>query len=100
MDYVSTQPPESIVVQRIQEFAMSRRDHEQYYSIDWKYQAKDRSLPSWPETREDMQARLERVFEHVLQTYTQTSASGHSKYKDQDLSIVFVTHASPVNAME
>lgn len=96
MDYVSGQPPESIIVQRIQEFAMSRRDHEQYYTIDWKYQAKDRSLPSWPETREDMQSRLERALAHILDTYT-GAATSNSKYRDHDLSIVFVTHASPVN---
>ncbi|KAF9148561.1 hypothetical protein BG015_009705 [Linnemannia schmuckeri] len=93
---MSGQPPESIIVQRIQELAMSRRDHEQYYSIDWKYQAKDRSLPSWPETREDMQSRLERTLAHILDTYTN---SNNNKYKDHDLSIVFVTHASPVNAL-
>ncbi|KAK3820897.1 MAG: hypothetical protein JOS17DRAFT_337990 [Linnemannia elongata] len=98
MDYVSGQPPESIIVQRIQEFAMSRRDHEQYYTIDWKYQAKDRSLPSWPETREDMQSRLERALAHILDTYT-GAATSNSKYRDHDLSIVFVTHASPVNAL-
>ncbi|KAK5829463.1 hypothetical protein F5H01DRAFT_408849 [Linnemannia elongata] len=98
VDYVSTQPPESIIVQRIQEFAMSRRDHEQYYTIDWKYQAKDRSLPAWPETREDMQSRLERSLAHILDTYTGAGTS-NSKYKDHDLSIVFVTHASAVNAL-
>ncbi|KAF9105356.1 hypothetical protein BGX29_000129 [Mortierella sp. GBA35] len=98
MDYVSDQPPESIIVQRIQEFAMSRRDHEQFYTIDWKYQALDRTLPAWPETREDMQSRLERVLEHILKTYT-TGNNSNSKYKDHDLSIVFVTHASPVNAL-
>ncbi|KAK3838828.1 MAG: hypothetical protein J3R72DRAFT_448411 [Linnemannia gamsii] len=98
MDYVSGQPPESIIVQRIQEFAMSRRDHEQYYSIDWKYQAKDRTLPSWPESREEMQARLERSLAHVLLTYT-GNGNSNNKYKDYDLSIVFVTHASPVNAL-
>lgn len=75
---------------------MSRRDHEQYYTIDWKYQAKDRSLPAWPETREDMQARLERSLAHILDTYTGAGTS-NSKYKDHDLSIVFVTHASAVN---
>jgi broad specificity phosphatase PhoE len=94
MGYVSDQPPESIIIQRIQEFAMSRRDHEQYYTIDWKYQAKDRTLPSWPETREDMQSRLERTISHVIDTYTD---SNNTKYKDHDLSIIFVTHASPVN---
>ncbi|KAG0290250.1 hypothetical protein BGZ96_006298 [Linnemannia gamsii] len=96
MEYVSDQPPESIIVQRIQEFAMSRRDHEQYYSIDWKYQAKDKALPSWPETREDMQTRLERTFSYIIDTYTDSNTS---KYKDYDLSIIFVTHASPVNAL-
>ncbi|KAF9299268.1 hypothetical protein BGZ88_011483 [Linnemannia elongata] len=80
------------------QFAMSRRDHEQYYTIDWKYQAKDRSLPAWPETREDMQARLERSLAHILDTYTGAGTS-NSKYKDHDLSIVFVTHASAVNAL-
>ncbi|KAF9275635.1 hypothetical protein BGZ68_010641, partial [Mortierella alpina] len=75
----------------MQDFALARRDHEQYYTIDWKYMARDRSLPSWPETREDMQARLDRTLAHILQSYTGAIA------KDSDLSIVFVTHASPVN---
>ncbi|KAF9928434.1 hypothetical protein BGZ67_006991 [Mortierella alpina] len=77
----------------MQDFALARREHEQYYTIDWKYMARDRSLPSWPETREDMQARLDRTLAHILQAYT------GSITKDSDLSIVFVTHASPVNAL-
>ncbi|KAF9967829.1 hypothetical protein BGZ70_007976 [Mortierella alpina] len=77
----------------MQDFALARREHEQYYTIDWKYMARDRSLPSWPETREDMQTRLDRTLAHILQAYTA------SLTKDSDLSIVFVTHASPVNAL-
>ncbi|KAF9955638.1 hypothetical protein BGZ72_003558 [Mortierella alpina] len=77
----------------MQDFALARREHEQYYTIDWKYMAKDRSLPSWPETREDMQTRLDRTLAHIIQSYT------GSITKDSDLSIVFVTHASPVNAL-
>ncbi|KAG0292726.1 hypothetical protein BGZ98_002479 [Dissophora globulifera] len=93
LEYVSEPVPDSIIVQRMQDFAMSRRDHEQYYGIDWKYQAKERQLPSWPETHEDMQARLERALQHIIESYTGPAA----KDKDRDLSIVFVTHASPVN---
>lgn len=77
----------------MQDFAKARRDHEQFYSVDWKYIAKERQLPPWPETREDMQARQERALEHILEFYTGAAA----KDKDSDLSIVLVTHASPVN---
>ncbi|KAF8937929.1 hypothetical protein BGZ58_001909 [Dissophora ornata] len=93
LEYVSEPVPDSIIVQRMQDFAMARRDHERYYGIDWKYIAKDRQLPSWPEAHEDMQSRLERALDHILKFYTGANA----KDKDRDLSIVFVTHASPVN---
>ncbi|KAI8606081.1 histidine phosphatase superfamily [Dissophora ornata] len=95
LEYVSEPVPDSIIVQRMQDFAMARRDHERYYGIDWKYIAKDRQLPSWPEAHEDMQSRLERALDHILKFYTGANA----KDKDRDLSIVFVTHASPVNAL-
>ncbi|KAF9930293.1 hypothetical protein BGZ65_005417 [Modicella reniformis] len=93
LEYVSEPVSDSIIVQRMQDFAKARRNHEKYYSIDWKYIAKDRQLPTWPETREDMQARQERALDHILEVYTRVVA----KDKDRDLSIVFVTHASPVN---
>ncbi|KAF9175105.1 hypothetical protein BGX21_007734 [Mortierella sp. AD011] len=93
-EYVSGPVPDSIIVQRMQDFAMARRDHEQYYSIDWKYLAKDRQLPTWPETRESMQERLDRTLDHILKSYT-----SNDKSAERDLSIVFVTHASPVNAL-
>ncbi|KAF9199906.1 hypothetical protein BGZ49_009912 [Haplosporangium sp. Z 27] len=71
---------------------MARKDHQQYYSIDWKYLAKDRQLPSWPESRESMQERLSGALDHIRSFYTNLST-------ERDLSIVFVTHASPVNAL-
>ncbi|KAG0365088.1 hypothetical protein BGZ54_006874 [Gamsiella multidivaricata] len=95
--YLALPVPDSIIVQRMQDFALSRRDHEQYYSIDWKYSAKERQLPNWPETREEMQTRLEQTLAHILAAYTGPAAK--VKDKDRDLSIVFVTHASPVNAL-
>ncbi|KAF9105521.1 hypothetical protein BGX27_009580 [Mortierella sp. AM989] len=97
LEYVSESVPDSIIVQRMQDFAMARRDHEQYYSIDWKYFAKDRQLPTWPETRENMQERLERTLDHIITSYT--AAAAKDKDTERDLSIVFVTHASPVNAL-
>ncbi|KAF9377995.1 hypothetical protein CPB97_009819, partial [Podila verticillata] len=57
LEYASEPVPDSIIVQRMQEFALARREHEQFYSIDWKYLAQERTLPYWPETREDMQRR-------------------------------------------
>ncbi|KAI8351097.1 histidine phosphatase superfamily [Mortierella sp. GBAus27b] len=91
-EYVSEHVPDSIIMQRMQDFAKARRDHEQYYSIDWKYVAKERQLPSWPETREDMQERQDRALDHILKFYANSAKS-----KDYDLSIILVTHASPVN---
>ncbi|KAF9359585.1 hypothetical protein BGX26_012029 [Mortierella sp. AD094] len=76
---------------------MARRDHEQYYSIDWKYLAKDRQLPTWPETRESMQERLDKTLDHILKSYI--TITSRDKVTERDLSIVFVTHASPVNAL-
>ncbi|KAF9429938.1 hypothetical protein BGZ76_001056 [Entomortierella beljakovae] len=73
---------------------MARRDHEKFYSIDWKYLPKDRQLPTWPESRESMQDRLDKTLAHVIQSYT-----SRDKGMERDLSIVFVTHASPVNAL-
>lgn len=93
-EYVSEHVPDSIIMQRMQDFAKARRDHEQYYSIDWKYVAKERQLPSWPETREDMQERQDRALDHILKFYANSAKS-----KDYDLSIILVTHASPVNAL-
>ncbi|KAI1316524.1 hypothetical protein EDD11_009863 [Mortierella claussenii] len=83
----------------MQDFALSRRDHEQYYTIDWKYIAQDRQLPTWPETREDMQTRLERALNHILKSYTSSLSMAAGGSGDRDLSLVFVTHASPVNAL-
>ncbi|KAG0264787.1 hypothetical protein BG011_006060 [Mortierella polycephala] len=103
LEYVSEPVSGSIIVQRMQDFAMARRDHEQYYAIDWKYTPKERSLPTWPETHEDMQSRLDRVLGHIISSYTEpkaaTAAVAAAMVKDRDLSIVIVTHASPVNAL-
>ncbi|KAG0044505.1 hypothetical protein BGZ83_010270 [Gryganskiella cystojenkinii] len=92
LQYVSEPVPNSIIVQRIQDFAMSRHEHTPYYTVDWKYQARDRALPDWPEEREDMQDRLDRTLNHILTSYSAAAT-------DRDLSIIFVTHASPVNAL-
>lgn len=77
----------------MQEFALARREHEQFYSIDWKYLAQEHTLPNWPETREDMQRRCDRALAHIIHSYGRVLQNN----KDMDLSIVFVTHASPVN---
>ncbi|KAG0028947.1 hypothetical protein BGZ82_008181 [Podila clonocystis] len=94
LEYAPEPVPDSIIVQRMQEFALARREHELYYSIDWKYLAQERTLANWPETREDMQTRLDRALAHVIHSYGRVLQN-----KDVDLSIVFVTHASPVNAL-
>ncbi|KAG0323964.1 hypothetical protein BG000_002401 [Podila horticola] len=96
LEYAAEPVPDSIIVQRMQEFALARREHEQFYSIDWKYQAQVRTLPNWPEAREDMQTRLDRALAHVIHSYGRVL---QNKDKEMDLSIVFVTHASPVNAL-
>ncbi|KAG0020788.1 hypothetical protein BGZ81_009197 [Podila clonocystis] len=94
LEYAPEPVPDSIIVQRMQEFALARREHEQYYAIDWKYLAQERTLANWPETRDDMQTRVDRTLAHVIHSYGRTLQN-----KDVDLSIVFVTHASPVNAL-
>lgn len=94
LEYAAEPVPDSIIVQRMQEFALARREHEQFYSIDWKYQAQVRTLPNWPEAREDMQTRLDRALAHVIHSYGRVL---QNKDREMDLSIVFVTHASPVN---
>ncbi|KAF9412655.1 hypothetical protein BGZ94_000968 [Podila epigama] len=97
LEYVAEPVPESIIVQRMQEFAQARREHEKYYSVDWKYQARRHNLPGWPEAREDMQTRLEQALKHILDSYTSRMSATNDM--ETDLSIVFVTHASPVNAL-
>ncbi|KAG0224690.1 hypothetical protein BGW42_004953 [Actinomortierella wolfii] len=95
-EYVSQPVPDSMIVQRMQEFAITRRENEQYFSVDWKYRAHTITLPSWPEAREAMQSRVESAYRHVLMTYLGSSAPVTT---DRDISIVFVSHASPVNAL-
>lgn len=69
---------------------MARHEHTPFYSVDWKYQASERALPDWPEVHEDMQDRLDRTLNHILRAYSAAAS-------ELDLSIIFVTHASPVN---
>ncbi|GJJ70422.1 hypothetical protein EMPS_02771 [Entomortierella parvispora] len=92
MEYVAEPVPSSIIVQRMQEFAMARHEHTPFYTVDWKYQASERALPDWPEVHEDMQERLDRTLNHILRAYSAAAL-------ERDLSIIFVTHASPVNAL-
>ena len=93
MENANEPVPNSIVVQRIQDFALARHRHTPFYTIDWKYQACERALPDWPEVHGDMQDRLDRTLKHVLRSYSAANVN-------RDLSIVFVTHASPVNGKE
>ena len=93
LQYVSEPVPNRIIVQRIQDFAMSRHEHASYYTVDWKYKACEQDLPEWPEEREAMQSRLDRTLNHILKSYSAAAT-------DRDLSIIFVTHASPVNGKE
>ncbi|KAF8950915.1 hypothetical protein BGZ52_001081 [Haplosporangium bisporale] len=95
LEYAAEPVPDSIIVQRMQEFALARREHEQFYSIDWKYLAQERTLPNWPETREDMQRRCDRALAHIIHSYGRVLQNN----MEMDLSIVFVTHASPINAL-
>ncbi|KAF9272514.1 hypothetical protein BGZ74_005220, partial [Mortierella antarctica] len=96
LEYAPEPVPNSIVVQRMQEFALARREHEQFYSIDWKYPAQERTLANWPETCEDMQTWLDRALAHIIHSYGRVLQNSD---REVDLSIIFVTHASPVNAL-
>ncbi|KAG0346489.1 hypothetical protein BG005_000725 [Podila minutissima] len=96
LEYAPEPVPDSIVVQRMQEFALARREHEQFYSIDWKYLAQERTLANWPETCVDMQTRLDPALAHISHIYGRVLQNSD---REVDLSIIFVTHASPVNGM-
>ncbi|KAF9975986.1 hypothetical protein BGZ73_000151 [Actinomortierella ambigua] len=95
-EYVPQPVPESIIVQRMQDFAMTRREHEQYYNIDWKYRPHTTSLPAWPETWDNMQRRVEATYRHVISTYLDSPTA---TTRDKEVAIVFVSHASPINAL-
>ncbi|KAF9332114.1 hypothetical protein BG006_005031 [Podila minutissima] len=96
LEYAPEPVPNSIVVQRMQEFALARREHEQLYSIDWKYLAQERTVANWPETREDMHTRLDQALAHNIHSYGRVLQNSD---REVDLSIIFVTHASPVSAL-
>ncbi|KAG0251430.1 hypothetical protein DFQ27_008768 [Actinomortierella ambigua] len=96
-EYVPQPVPESIIVQRMQDFAMTRREHEQYYTIDWKYRPHTTSLPAWPEAWDNMQRRVEAAYRHVISTYLDSVTT--TAMSDKDVVVVFVSHASPVNAL-